>query len=942
MYSNLVPPAELRRQIDPPDHRLILKYILDRNIEELDARGVAVSSGVRRRGFIDVLSAAVRELLLEGVPPDMLLSEGTDGSMLSAGLTGPAGSAGPGSRDGSNGPEGSARHEVSITSAELLYRLYSGYLMYLDENGLADNSQIPSLLADYIYLSRHSFENTEPVLCWVGFLSLTGSQLRLVKILRELGRRMEFYVPDAGIEDFHDLSKQLDIPKEPIDGDGRGAVRPVRTKDIYGQYEGAAREIARVMTSSASVEGGPLYDIGILVPRERLPLMASALEMCGIPYQSRSETPVSDTRIIETARLAWEAYSLGWPARRTLNLLKNAFVGTSADAWAMPDSEKSAGDENLAPFFNGSASASIPPDGLEAWREALAESRGALALLEGLNSFCEFLDDRQGHSPSEILRALLSLGSEKWEKRLALEIGDETSLDFALREFSSSRLEIRQKLELIEELTPSIGPAGECRFTGDDAVGFLTDWSREAATALSQPLRGAVALYDSPPPVLVSHRIWLMTDVDPSHFPGVSSDHPLLGGAVREGVNREGGDAVHLPTMREKREQSEALFRRLVALGEDVTLLVRSTLDSQGREQGESQFFASLLADPASGADLSDEIYCEFAPSFAGEQISRGVFPRTGRLVGLRGCGGASGVSGLPTKLRVAPSSIDELIDCPFSYWCGHIARFEPPPGPLAAPGAFDRMFQGNLAHEIWRMLWGVYLEGGCSATLATTLAMEWDGALARLEEKYHELGDPRSLAALADLRGAMSKAAAAQDDVEARAREAGFVREGTEFERDLPVIELENVIFAGKADRIDVWMDIGVVIMDYKLGRSARYKDSLQLASYAAMLDAAGERVAGFGYVGHGDGQIRGSWAPEVSAIYKGNSRTRDAEVGEKISAVRDAMGKIDSMSGSGLFPANYASLSCAACQWGTICRRDEMYRAAEPMDEDDDDEIL
>jgi RecB family exonuclease len=922
MYSNLIPPEDLRRQIDPPDHRLILKFILDRNIGELDARGVGVPGGVRRGGFIDILSAALRELLLEGVPPDMLLREEAGSIFLSDLSASSALSDLPEHKNSKNS-------EVFITPGDLLYRLYSDYLLYLDENGLADNSQLPSLLADYI--SRHPIENTGPDLCWVGFLSLTGSQLRLVRILREQGQRMEFFVPDAGLENFRDLSKQFDVPKAPLAGDtGMSVVVTLSASDMYEQYDGTAREIALAMSGDGPLSGAcapspgdsvSLPDVGVLVPREKLSLMASALERYGIPHQSRSETPVSETRIIEMARMAWEAYSLGWPARRTLNLLKSAFALSGAVSEKFPQ------------LFNGGSGSLMPPDGLDAWIEALAGSRESLALFERLNSFCQFLDDPDGHVPSEILGALLDLCGEDWEERVALCVGDDASMDFALRELSSSRLEIAQKIELIGELIPSIGPAGERRFSGADAVGFLTDWSREAATALSQPLRGAVALYDAPPPVLVSHRLWVMTDVDSSRFPGASADHPLLDGTVRESVNREGGDAVHLPTMREKREQSEALFRRLVALGEEATLIVRSARDSRGREQGESTFLSALFADPASGALRADELSCAFDPLLAGGQISRGVFPRSAEVAGGLGSEARRGAP----KLRVASSSIDELIDCPFSYWCGHIARLEPPPGALAAPGAFDRLFQGNVAHELWGIFWDAYLERGAPASLTSILAEEWGGALARLAVKYPELGDPRSRSALNDLRDAMSRAAAAQDDVESRARDAGFVREKTEFEYCLPVIEFDNVIFTGKADRIDVWRNIGFVIMDYKLGKSGKYKDSLQLAAYAAMLRESGENVAGFGYVGHRDGRIRGSWTPEVLDVYKGGAKTKDAGVEEKISDALDAMSGINSMVGSGAFTANYASGSCAACQWGTICRRAETYRVMELDDEDD-----
>ena len=85
MYARLTPRERLRRQVDPPDHKLILEFVIGNNIEELDERGVKFPHGVRRRGFIDILSSTVRELLLEGVPPDILLSSDGPDSTISHG-----------------------------------------------------------------------------------------------------------------------------------------------------------------------------------------------------------------------------------------------------------------------------------------------------------------------------------------------------------------------------------------------------------------------------------------------------------------------------------------------------------------------------------------------------------------------------------------------------------------------------------------------------------------------------------------------------------------------------------------------------------------------------------------------------------------------------------------------------------------------------------------
>jgi RecB family exonuclease len=195
------------------------------------------------------------------------------------------------------------------------------------------------------------------------------------------------------------------------------------------------------------------------------------------------------------------------------------------------------------------------------------------------------------------------------------------------------------------------------------------------------------------------------------------------------------------------------------------------------------------------------------------------------------------------------------------------------------------------------------------------------------LEGKYPGLRDRSALAVNAEMRGVMTAAAIAQDEAETRAADAGLVREGTLFEHSLAPLELENVSFVGRVDRIDIWRGVGAVILDYKLGAGDRYKDSLQLAAYAAMLEKAGLPVAGFGYVGHKDGKIRGCWSEDVKSVYKGASKARDLAPDAKVSLALDCMAGIDSIAASGEFAANYDSKNCTGCPWTTLCRRAEPF---------------
>ena len=65
-----LPPEERRRQIDPPDHWLIVRHVLENLRAENDCADLP--PGALKRGFIWTLGENLRELLREEVLPDTL------------------------------------------------------------------------------------------------------------------------------------------------------------------------------------------------------------------------------------------------------------------------------------------------------------------------------------------------------------------------------------------------------------------------------------------------------------------------------------------------------------------------------------------------------------------------------------------------------------------------------------------------------------------------------------------------------------------------------------------------------------------------------------------------------------------------------------------------------------------------------------------------------
>ncbi|MDR1917028.1 MAG: PD-(D/E)XK nuclease family protein [Synergistaceae bacterium] len=873
LYIQLVPRSRRLRCIDPPDHRLVLEFLLGRTLTELDSRGISVPGGVRRSGFIDVLSDAIRELLLEDVAPDSIL-----------------------------GGEGE-KNAAELSLRDLLYRLYTDYLLYLEGHGLADSSQMPSLTADAVNLSQPDLMR-DIAIYWIGFLSFTGAQLRLVTTLRELGVSMKFFMPDSGMKNFRDVADQLGIEQKKLSSD-TCSVETMISPDIHSQFEMIADEIVRRRSERDAAIGD---DIGILTPPEHLRLMGLALTRRGIPYQSREETSVDRTPIAYIARGAWDVHRLGWPPKRTLNLLRDPHIG--------------AGE------LDGRRFVSEMPEGVEMWRSYLKDNERALTAFERLNSFCEYIDSEEGHTGEEILRALLNLTEDgEWERRLSLEAGHDYDMDSAVREISSARLEIEQKLDMLNELSPSIGEAASLRFKGDKAMDFIAGWSREATTAFPPQYDGVVTLYGSAPPVLASHSLWVMTDVDPARYPGPSSDQPLLSGEIRTEVNDSPDTAAHLPTIHEEREQKEALFRRLAAIGEHLTVISRSGMDAGGRPQGDSPFLSSLPGDMFSGYSiLRDYTIAQIAAN--DDEVYRGAFPRTA----------FSDMTNRSGKTRVRLSSIDEWALCPFSFWCGNIARFK---SPLESETVFDRIFRGTVMHEMWQSIWMEYMSSPGSRKLSTVLLEQWDGAISAISVKFPAAADPRASFIMSDLKSRMLDIANWQDDTERRAGSAGLRRSRTETEFVMPEFEMENTVFSGRADRVDFWSgDFGTtaVIVDYKLGSGDAYRNSLQLASYALTLRNADIDVGGVCYAGHGDGRIRGAWSRGLDEIYGASGR--DPDLDEKTEEAMEAMRRMDREALAGRYSADYDSLRCRICGYSSICRRSERYEISEKSSQDDMDE--
>lgn len=869
-----------RRVIDPPDHNLIINYVLRNYLNESWVDG-DLPPGVTRRGFTSVLGDNLRELLNEEVPPERMrgLLE-IDG-------------------DGAASPEA------------ILCRLYEDYLAYLEENEVADSAQIPTLTRRLLAASSSLGFAAGHVFVFVGFLTFTGGQRRLIEALRALAPECYFILPESGIDDYYDGIKQLGVEYRERPKWSVGVCR-MTASGGHLQFESLARELALWLKGAGEFGAlGGLADygqIGILTAPQHLRILQNALSRYNIPHNAQVRENAGETLAGQLLREIWSARVSGWETGKTASLMANPLLGGQLNA-----------AEYAAKF----------PEGRGAWLKALrGKNRARFEMVEEL---CLSLE--KGGTPPEVMALWRDFLKELAPgDTLAAIAGDEISLDGVIRDTVSVIWELDKKIEALWDLKRDIGAAATVRLSGADAVAYISDWGRNAKLSISLPQSRSVTVYAGAPPVLSRHEYFIMTGVDYNSWPGTLRESPLLGDAKKKILNGGGEeeqeatgaeDRPHMPEIHEQRQQKEALFRRLLATAERGVILTRTAADPNGRAIGESQFTEALFNPKKPDKDRVYKASCriEYPASrmlprngdfwfpraealVCAEKLDRGEFPRL--------------VKGVPEseKIYAALSSLDEWSKCPYLYWCRKKARLEKP-----RRNVYDNLRSGTLMHRLWEECWRERLKKNIGITQLA--AVRWEDTV---KQEYPELmTDPRLLRYERLLYKQALSLAELQDQIEERM--SGRLAVGVEYM--LPEYEIDGVIFQGRADRID-FFDGGAVVLDYKSGRSSIFKKNLQLAAYAAVLrEETGLAPYGYGWFGLKDSSLSGFWNDSCLPAYRDKARSNKGfEV--KIDEALEAMGKMARSLREGVFEANYASPGCPKCEFSTLCRRKEypLYR--------------
>ena len=135
---------EYERIIDPPDHKLILRWLLSEFLAEAEGKGAALEPGYSHAGFVTVLGENIKDLLAEEV---------SAGSLRSA-----------------------LGEEVEEYSPEsVLIELYERYTEYLEDYGLADAAQIFTLARRKLLTGAGRAFVEGKKIVFAGFLSFTSS-----------------------------------------------------------------------------------------------------------------------------------------------------------------------------------------------------------------------------------------------------------------------------------------------------------------------------------------------------------------------------------------------------------------------------------------------------------------------------------------------------------------------------------------------------------------------------------------------------------------------------------------------------------------------------------------------------------------------------------------------------------------------------------------------
>ncbi len=851
---------EAKLQIDPPDHWLILLELLRRFDQEHPG---ALPPGARQgHGFVALLGDQIRELLGEEISPQAL-------------------------QQCCHGELGS----------QALCWIYQKYQQALEELHLADSAAIATearILAGRPQ-ARELCSGLELLL--VGCYSLTHSQLELLRSLNRAGTHIQAYVPSVDVEGEYSLEQQLELKPQWISKKRPFKVLRFHSGDGRQEMETLARSLLLWEQGQGPLSGRGDWPgwrkIAISVPSRNLAKAQEAFDRYGLPWILRTGAKVTDTALWRLASQCLEAASESWPGAATLRLLAEPWMGGLALS---------------SPLLRGGL-----PQGERAWRAALTGD-----FLESFDSATAFAAKvQQGGTALELLEALKNFLRGR-PQAAAGAVLESPQLDGQIWAFSQAMEYLDRKILEHRETVRDLKGYGSQALTGSAGAAFLRAWCEGASLQAPMALSESLWVFVDAPPALFSRPLWFLTGVTAKAWPGGLSESPLLGEAQKERLHQDSSlDPTHLPLLSEQRKQREILFRRLIACGEDMTVLSCPLADDEGRPLEETAFIASAAAsgwidaaEPESrrtGDFLVPWDQPRLRPPESRQPLEGEAFPER-RLFPQR----------LDLELTsLGYSELDHFDQCPYRFALINGLKYQEPP----REGQLDPLKQGTAVHGLWKMVWEAYSARGFVGDLVLLSRRFREEAL---EREYPELlHSPAMGRHRLNLWHLLDLCAGRQKELEETLRPR---RDAVECEGTLPSCTLGPVTFKGRFDRLDRLKDGRVLLWDYKAGSAPSYGPKKQLAAYALALSEAGTSVGGFGYLTMADGGCTGAWEEDLTqALCKEAARSK-ASLEDRIEEARDLRIQIAQAAESGRYLPNYKSDSCRFCGFAKLCRKGEL----------------
>ena len=885
------------RQIDPPDHWLIVRYIV-KDFLESQKGNTLLPPGVWQTGFISTLGDHFRELLREAVSPETL------------GLSLECGNCNREKCPHIHTPEG------------ILCHLFHLYVEYLERWHLVDSAQIPLIALRFLK------EGPSSLLRWVvnrhfvfvGFLSFNSSQIHLLSHLSSLGATITIYTPQTGLDNFYTTVDQFPgALVESLPSSGTLNALRITSGSPRMEMETLARELVlwknqkgyitehNILPSTTSWQ-----KMGMVIDSPCLALAEEVLTRYHIPYSIHEGLTVEQTPLWDLARRIWSAGEKQWPVEETWNILREPSL---------------AGREIQTP----------PPTDIFSlseggWIDLLkhrAPERGVLSF----KKMCQFIKTMEkGGTPADLLSALYTLAAESpsWGNELSLWVIDHPELDESVRRLQAALRETEQKVESLGELQDRIGNAGKVHFSGSEAISFLHHWASIATIWLPAAIEGTLSLFVGTPPVLTQKSLWIMPGTTASMWPGKISESSLLPDDHKMTLHEMmGTERGHLPLLKEKREQREALFRRLLACGEKAIIISSPLADGSGKPLPPSPFIGKSFSEkwiyskeeiPPLERTLSHLLPKKEEPAIEGVEIREDAYPYTGRQRYL-----PEERTEVPVSPKGQLSKLDEYMDCPFRFANLNCLNIDEP-----VSSGLDLARSGSTLHQLWNKVWETYEETGESLSLLAR--RYWEEIV---EDAYPDLLQRSSLTRHNErLLQQTLKLADLQQIMEENGLEKLRYRQYREM--DLPLLSVNGVPFTGRADRVEFLNDGRIIILDYKLGSGNGRNKNLQLAAYTlATQEGEGTlpahmpnlRVVGTLYLCHSDTSIVGAVEEQDILEITGCSNARNGNTLEDlIEATKVGLNNMAQSLRSGIYAPNYDSKACHYCSLNLMCRKSEL----------------